>query len=158
MGRKSAEAVPELTAEAVELARAVVTAHCERELEIFEDVVEDFANDPVAAVGGQRLNAPVGIGIDLVAMTPYVLSAAGFLGGMVLQKVGDDAYGAVRDRVKAAWQRRRAKAAPDPDESTVAPQVQVLITVHLTEVGADEQAARQVARWVVGELLGDSDT
>ncbi|GAA3868407.1 hypothetical protein GCM10022243_37570 [Saccharothrix violaceirubra] len=138
----------------VEIARAVVDARYPRESEIFDDTLDDFVLDPERTVRGVRLGAPVGIGIDLVSVTPYVLSAVGFLGGMVAEKVVEDAYGAVRDRVRRAIVRRREGRAPEAVDAAEAEQVRVLVVVHLVGQGAEQTVAEDVARHVVVEALG----
>jgi hypothetical protein len=147
------ESVP---GEVVELARAVVAAHYEGELEAFDDILIDYQADPDGTIRGVRLDAPVGIGVDLAAMTPYVLSAATFVGGVLAEKLTDSVHDSTRQWLSRAWSRRRASESAEPiphPDDTEAERVTVMITVHLSGLGAGEQSAQQVARSMVGELV-----
>ncbi|MFI9010955.1 hypothetical protein ACIGNX_27330 [Actinosynnema sp. NPDC053489] len=140
----------------VEVARAVVAAWYPAESEVFDDTVEDFMDDPSRTVRGVRPSAPVGMGIELATMTPYVLSAVGFLGGVVAEKVVGNAYDAIRERLRRARARREAGEPGEPVDAATSGQAVVVVVVHLVEQGADEQAAREVAGHVVSEWLGGS--
>ncbi|ACU37523.1 hypothetical protein [Actinosynnema mirum] len=141
-----------LSAEAVAVARAVVTRWHAGELEAFEDLVEAYRADPDGTVRGVRLGAPVGIGIDLAAVTPWVLAAVSAAGGVLVEKAAEDAWSAGRRWLSRVWGRGGAPAAEEAEQATV------VITVHLTGLGAAEPVARAVAEQVVRELGGRDDS
>ncbi|WP_440899620.1 hypothetical protein [Actinosynnema sp.] len=140
-----------LSAEAVGVARAVVARWHAGELEAFEDLVEAYRADPDGTVRGVRLGAPVGIGIDLAAVTPWVLAAVSAAGGVLVEKAAEDAWSAGRRWLSRAWGRGGKPEAEEAGQATV------VITVHLTGLGAAEPVARAVAEQVVRELGGRDD-
>ncbi|WP_410597346.1 hypothetical protein [Amycolatopsis sp. lyj-23] len=146
--------IPELkrlSAEAADVARAVVARCHEGEAEAFDDLLDAYEADPSGTVHGGRLNAPVGIGVELAAITPWVLAAAGAAGGVLVEKVAEDAYAAGRRWLSQAWTRRRT-GKPVDSEPEGASQATILITVHLHGCGAPEELAHEVAAQVVEEL------
>ncbi|ATE55025.1 hypothetical protein CNX65_18480 [Actinosynnema pretiosum] len=144
-----------MSAEAVGVARAVVARWHAGELEAFEDLVEAYRADPDGTVRGVRLGAPVGIGIDLAAVTPWVLAAVSAAGGVLVEKAAEDAWSAGRRWLSRAWGRGgKPEAEAEAEE---AGQATVVITVHLTGLGAAEPVARAVAEQVVRELGGRDD-
>ncbi|MFF5096112.1 MULTISPECIES: hypothetical protein [Actinosynnema] len=140
-----------LSAEAVGVARAVVARWHAGELEAFEDLVEAYRADPDATVRGVRLDAPVGMGIELAAVTPWVLAAVSAAGGVLVEKAAEDAWSAGRRWLARVWERGGRPAAEEAEQATV------VITVHLTGLGASEPLARAVAEQVVRELGGRDD-
>ncbi|MCS7479389.1 hypothetical protein ACFFQW_25030 [Umezawaea endophytica] len=141
-----------LPSEAVDVARAVVRQHFDSESEAFDDILLDYEADPDGTVRGVRLDAPVGIGIELAAITPYVLTAAGVVAGVVVEKAADSAVDSVQRWLKQAWARRRGGEDPVSAADPEGERVVTTITVNLVVLGADEQTARTVARHVVAEL------
>ena len=148
----SAPPVP-LPSEAVDVARAVVRKHFDSESEAFDDILVDYETDPAGTVRGVRLDAPVGIGIELAAVTPYVLTAAGMIAGVVAEKAAEGVVDSVQRWLGRAWARRRGGEDPVSLDDAEGEQVITTITVNLVVVGADEQTARTVARYVVAELV-----
>ncbi len=145
-----------LPSEAVDLARAVVRKHFGSESEAFDDILVDYEADPDGTVRGVRLKAPVGVGIELAAVTPYVLTAAGMVAGVLVEKTAEGVADSVRQWLKRAWARRRDGADAEPAVSlddAESERITTTITVNLVVVDADEQTARTVARHVVAELV-----
>lgn len=161
--RQSSPSVrPSLDPLVADLARDVVGEHYPAEFTLFDAVLSEFQADPDRLVGAKALRAPVGMGVDLTLMTPYVLDAASFLCGIVAAKTTETAVGAVRDRVAKAWAARRAcrTGLPEstgdgnlPSDAAGDSEVTVTVTVHLSDRGADPAKARQVAEHVVGKLF-----
>jgi hypothetical protein len=152
--RKPGSVAVRLPTESIEIARAVVDRHYPGEAEAFDVLVEAYEADPGGTVRGVRLGAPVGFGLELAAITPWVLTAVGAAGGVLVEKVAEDAYAAGRRWLSRVWARGRTGEPLDLPPGD-APRATILITVHLREHGAPEDVARQVAEHVVKEL-GDA--
>lgn len=153
---------PPLDPLAADLARDVVGEHYPAESALFDAVLNEFQADPDRLVGSKALRAPVGMGVDLGLVTPYVLAAASFLGCIVAEKTAETALDAVRERVAKAWSARRSRRTGQPEPTgdgglpTVTSdddKVTVVVTVHLWNCGVDPTTAREVAERVVGKLL-----
>ena len=152
---------PPLDPLAADLARDVVGEHYPAESALFDAVLSEFQADPDRLVGSKALRAPVGMGVDLALVTPNVLAAASFLGGIVAKKTAETALDAVRERVAEAWSARRARRTGQPEPTggglpTITSdddRVTVVVTVHLSSCGVDPTTAREVAEHVVGKLL-----
>ena len=151
--QKAGLTVSPLPAELVDLARAVVARFHEAELEAFDDLLADFEDDPEQTVRGVQLGAPVGMGIELAAMTPWVLTAAGMVGGVLAEKVTGDAYAAAQRWLKRALaQRKGAQVEDEEPAGEGAGQIVVLISLRLSESGVPEAVGKQIGEQVVEEL------
>jgi hypothetical protein len=83
------------------LARRVVTASYPEELGIFDAAAADWSSRP-----RRRLRAPVGMGVDLVAITPVLLSVLSYVAMKVADHALDETLSALSDSA-----RRRLEAA-----------------------------------------------
>jgi len=165
--RLSVPARASIDPDAVDLSRAVVEGCYPAELDLFDAILAQFEADPDGLLEPDRLRAPVGMGVDIALLAPYVLAAATFLSAGLAEKLADNAIDSlgqsIRDRLArrlAARRGRRGEAASEPTvESepalTVAEmdEVTVVITVHLSGRGADPAVARNVAECVTKTLL-----
>ncbi|MFC4531063.1 hypothetical protein [Sphaerisporangium dianthi] len=110
----------------LDVAREVVASSCPGELELFDWVAAEFRNDPGRVLGGKRLRAPIGAGVDLSLLTPYVLSAVTFLFAAVTARVVDRGADAAIDKIgraardKLAILLRRRTDRPGGDDVAVA--------------------------------------
>jgi hypothetical protein len=147
----------ELDPVVVALARSVVARHHETELPWFDQVVDGFEIDPATLLDPDPLRAPVAVGVDLTLISPYVLSAAAFLGGAIGDKVLDAALDGVRDRLKRAWDRQHGKQAAPAAGGDDQQVIVVVVKAHLAELKADPAVADEVAREVVAQLLSETD-
>ncbi|GLX99708.1 MULTISPECIES: hypothetical protein [Actinoplanes] len=90
IGWRSTRLPPHSTTAAVAFARQAVRAGYPEEYELFDEVVEEYAH-----WSGQtplrRLRTPIGVGVDVAAVTPVILSALNFLGAAVTTHVVDEA-------------------------------------------------------------------
>jgi len=155
--RPSPSAVPFGDPDVLDLAREIVGTHYPPELDLFDAVVDEYRRDPDRLLNPETLRAPVGIGVDLVLMTPYVLAAAAYLGNMLVEKTADKTLDAVRDRLTEAWSARKARRAADDDDArpvtNADADLTMVITIHLTGTGASPEVAREIAGKVSDALL-----
>ncbi|WP_409492826.1 hypothetical protein [Amycolatopsis sp. cmx-11-12] len=137
------------------LAREIVGTHYPPELDLFDAVVDEYRRDPDSLLNPETLRAPVGIGVDLVLMTPYVLAAAAYLGNVLVEKAADKTLDAVRDRLTKAWAARKAGRITDdaPPPANADADLTMVITIHLTGTGASPEVAREIAGKVSDALL-----
>jgi hypothetical protein len=153
--RPPPSAIPLGDPEVLTLAREVVGAHYPPELDLFDAVVDEYRRDPDRLLNPGTLRAPVGIGVDLVLMTPYVLAAATYVGNVLVEKAADKTLDAVRDRLTKAWATRKAGRTTDdaPPPSNADADLTMVITIHLTGKGASPEVAREIAGKVSDALL-----
>lgn len=104
-----------------DLGREVVAASYPGESSYFDAVLADFRSNPSNTLRDKRLKAPVGVGVDLAIVTPYVLATASFLFGVVAERATDHAIdvisAATRDRLARILRRRGRPATGDPAEA-----------------------------------------
>lgn len=135
----------------VDLARSVVLAHYPQEAELFDSVLAEYAEAPERLV--TSLRAPVGMGVDLALMTPYVLAAAGAVAGVVLEKVAEAAVDSARARLVRVWRRLRGGVATSEEVAQAAEDATTVVVVRLKGSGVDAEVAREIAERVTAELL-----
>lgn len=98
---------PDAQALAVELTAAALRRVAPEELVVLDESAAEYFADPAAALRGDE-DTPLGSGISVVMLTPYLLSAA----GVVLPILGEILKGVVTDVAKeplSAWVRRLIK-------------------------------------------------
>ncbi|MEO3812682.1 hypothetical protein ABGB17_27085 [Sphaerisporangium sp. B11E5] len=86
----------------VENAREVVADLCPGELELFDYAAAEYHVDPRRVLGRTRLRAPVGAGVDIASLTPYVLLVMQFLCAAAAARVVDRATDALLDKISHA--------------------------------------------------------
>jgi hypothetical protein len=101
---------PDAQALAVELAAAALTRVAPEELIVLDESAEEYFAAPAAALRSEE-DTPLGSGIEILMLTPYLLSAA----GVVLPILGEILKGVVTDMAKeplSVWVRRLIKRSP----------------------------------------------
>ncbi|WP_141578855.1 hypothetical protein [Actinomadura sp. WMMA1423] len=141
----------------VELGRAIVTEVREAEVPDFDAIVAEYRCDPVRAFGAGRLRAPVGMGVDVGLVTPYVLAIVSLLMNATAGSAATKVIEAALARARAA--RRVRGGAPegtvielDGAERRVLAE---LITDQGVALGLDPDQARMLATSVLHALLTD---
>jgi hypothetical protein len=122
----------------------------------FESLVAEFRADPRKALDSQCLKAPVGIGIDLAFVTPFVLAAVSFLFGLVADAVKDGAAEAITASTRkklSALLRRRSNAEPfAPLDAEQEREVLAVLIDRAIALGLEAGKARILAEAVLGAL------
>jgi hypothetical protein len=135
---------------AVAIARHVIAEFYPEELGLFDDIAGEWARRP-DGVRARRLRAPVGMGVDLVTMTPVLLSVLSFVGAAVANHAVDETLTALssraRERLEAVF-RPQAPAVEQNERDrleTTAMLVTLLMRHGLHAAEAGEAAARIMA-------------
>jgi hypothetical protein len=94
---------------ATELAELVLAQVAPEELVILDDTAWDYFADPRATLDPRRRDEPLGFGVDVTLVCPYVLAVAGpvvtYLGSLVADGVHDAATSVIADRVRRLFRR-----------------------------------------------------
>ncbi|MFC4116239.1 hypothetical protein [Nonomuraea zeae] len=147
-----------------ELARLVLEESAPEELVLFEDNAAEYFRDPRAVAAFRPRDEPVGFGLDMVMLTPYVLAVAvpvvQFLVTTMAEAVAAESATHLVGLVRRRFRRKEVAAAQDAAPARVEP----LSKEQLREVReiafraaqgvqlADEQA-KLLADAVVGGLV-----
>jgi hypothetical protein len=150
-----------LTPEVVALARKVVSDHYPRENGLFGLVLAEFETDARVMTRRKPINAPVGAGLDLGLVVPYVIAAASLVGGSVAKKVADKAVDGFLRVAKSAWTRvarkpRDGQVAKDLGSQS-SDELKLTVQRYLERLGAPPEVAEEVAAHVVDELSNRDD-
>ncbi|NDU72018.1 hypothetical protein GWI34_05180 [Actinomadura sp. DSM 109109] len=150
--RAGGGAGPDWTAQ-VELSRAIVGGVREAELTDFDAAVAEYRSDPVRAFGDRPLGAPVGMGVDIALVTPYVLAIVSLLlnatAGSAATKVIEGALARVRAARRGGEPERAAVELDDAEKRMLVE----LITDHGIALGLEPGYARVLAASVLQALL-----
>ena len=107
----------------VELTALALVRAAPDELAVLDETAQEYFADPAAALGEDEHDTPLGSGIDVVALTPYVLAAASavlpVLGTITAEIAKDVAKDLVKDPVVDGV-RRLVKRRPDEPPGPVA--------------------------------------
>jgi hypothetical protein len=147
-----------------DLSRDVVASRIANELPHFDAVLADFRKDPKKTVKAQSLKAPVGVGVDLALLTPYLLAILSFLFGLVAEAAAEQAAKAIgqstRERLSGLLRRRRQgpKAVAEPLTPDQEREVAEVLRVRAEGLGLNPERARQLAEIVIGALRLRDDT
>src|SRR5689334_16965776 len=87
------------------LGREVCELACPAELGHYETVLAGFRAGSQKFFARKPLRPPVGIGVDIAMITPYVLAALSFLVGAAVNRISDKAVESLGDATMDAIQR-----------------------------------------------------
>jgi hypothetical protein len=147
---------PEAQALAIELTAAALARVAPEELVVLDESAAQYFADPAAALRDDE-DTPLGSGISVVMLTPYLLSAA----GVVLPILGEILKGVVTDMAKeplSAWLRRLIKRNPtDPPgpialNGAQAAQVRQAVVDQCDRAGLASGQAALIADATIGSL------
>ncbi|MGH4011727.1 MAG: hypothetical protein ACRDTH_26770 [Pseudonocardiaceae bacterium] len=117
MARDEATAQPDIEQQLVtELAALVLEQIAPEELGVLDDTAQEYFADPQATMDPRRRDEPLGFGIDIALLGPYVLAIATpvitYLGSLVAQEVQEATKPLVADLVRRLFRRPSSDAAP----------------------------------------------
>jgi hypothetical protein len=153
------EAENELVAE---LARLALEQAAPEELVLFQETAEDYFRDPRAVLDPGGRDEPLGFGLELAMLTPYVLAVATpvirFLASTVADAAGEEVKPLVARIVRRLFRRpdpasEATEPAPPPLSTDQARQVREIAYRRAKGLGLDEDRAVLLADSVVGGLV-----
>jgi hypothetical protein len=144
---------------AIELTGLVVGKIRPAEMEVFDDAVQEYFEDPDTALKTSRREETLGFGLEGLLLTPYVLAVAGpvvrYLAGVVAEAMQDE----IRPRLVALLRRLFGSVTASPADAPVtlsAEQIQhvrTLVSRTARDLELDGTRARLLAAAVAGQLL-----
>lgn len=102
------------------LARRALEVTAPDELVVFDDTATDYFRNPQAALDGRGRDEPVGFGLDLALLTPYLIamatSAVQLLGTIVRDAVREEGTAGAAALIRRLFRlpSRQASARPQP--------------------------------------------
>ncbi|GLW34562.1 hypothetical protein [Actinoplanes regularis] len=114
------------------------------------DMLAEIRTPPRA----HRLRAPVGMGVELAAVTPVLLSVLTFIAGTAATQVVEGALGrlgtAARERLASFFRPDRPPVTSSPEADL--PRIEAALAEICVEQGMRTDLAREVAKHVVSAL------
>lgn len=151
--------LPALEAEAlsVELSEEVLTVLAPDELPFLSDAVQDFRDGRIPDPGSKTRDEPLGFGIELSLLAPYVLavmpSVINFLAGIFAESAKEEAVTALGSLIRRLFRRRGAAAETGIRLTTEqGRRVRSVTYERAMTVGLDKKRAALLADAVVGSL------
>ena len=145
-----------------ELARLALEQAAPEELVLFPETAEEYFKDPQAVLDPKRRDEPVGFGLDLAMLTPYVLAVGTAVIRFLAATVADAAREESRPLVGRLVRRllrqeesttRPASEAPSPLSVEEARRVREIAYQRAKALGLAEDQASLLADSVVGGLV-----
>jgi hypothetical protein len=148
---------------AAELAQLVLEDVAPEELAVFDETAQEYFEDPKRVLTPRRRDEPVGFGIELALVTPYVIAAVmpavQFLASTVAETVREESKPVVADLVRRLFRRVRGKESDVPAEPApnLTPdqvrRVRDLVYERASALGLGQDQARLISDSTAGALL-----
>jgi hypothetical protein len=127
------------------------------ELVVLDDTAEEYFADPAAALRPDGGDTPLGSGVTVAMMTPYLLAASSVVLpvlGTIAGELGKDiAKDLVKDRIRRLFKRHPDEpAGPDALSPEQAGRVRQAVIAQCHAVGLPSEQAALVADATVGAL------
>ena len=141
-----------------DLAQLVVGEVAPEELVLFEDTSAEFFADPDGVLDPRRRDEPVGFGLDLAMLTPYVLAVVTSCIAFLVKTIAETATTEATKPAICDFLRRvvhRRSGEDDEAEALTRDQAGAVREVALgraKDLGLSEEQARLLADSVVGGL------
>jgi hypothetical protein len=145
-----------------ELARLALEQAAPEELVLFPETAEEYFRDPQAVLDPEGRDEPLGFGLDIAMLTPYVLAVATpvvrFLISTVAEAAGEETKPLVTRIVRRLFRRpdpasEAASEAPAPLSAEQVRRVRELAYQRAKGLGLDDDRAGLLADSVVGGLV-----
>lgn len=142
-----------------DLAKDAVAEVSPGELDLFDEVADEYWADPVAAVAADRRDEQLGFGIDLALLAPFAISIAVAVGqylfGILTDAVAGEAKTAVAAKLRALLRKKGEPEAPQLTPAQFA-QVRSVAVDAAGRLGLATDTARLLADAIVGGLVQPS--
>jgi hypothetical protein len=147
-----------------ELAAAVLEQIDPDELAVFDETAQEYFADPEGVLDPRRRDEPVGFGVDMALLAPYLLAVATpvvqFLVTVVWGAVQEEAKPAVVRRVRRLFRRNTGPAPADagtPQPAPLSPEqaryVRDVAYQRARALGLPEDRSTVLADAIVGGVL-----
>jgi hypothetical protein len=145
-----------------ELAETVLAEAAPEELALFEETAQEYFQNPERVLRARGADEPVGFGLDIAMLTPYVLAVVTPVVSFLVSTVADSAKEEMKPRVAALVRRlfRRGTESGSEQRNAAQPltpeqarQVRQIAYQRATTVGLPEPTAALLADSVVGGIL-----
>jgi len=146
----------------VELTALVLARVAPEELVVLDETAAEYFADPQAALRSDGSDTPLGSGITVAMMTPYLLAASSVVLpvlGTVAGELGKDiakdlVKDPVVDRIRRLFKRQPDQPSPGPEALSIeqAGRVRQAVVAQCHAVGLPAQQAALVADATVGAL------
>ena len=139
-----------------ELAKDAVAAASPGELDLFDEVADEYWADPVAAVARDRRDERLGFGIDLALLAPYAIAIAvavgQFLFGILTDAFAGEAKSIVASKLRTLLRKRSGPGVPQLTPVQFA-QVRSVALDAAGRLGLSTNTARLLTDAIVGGLV-----
>jgi hypothetical protein len=144
-----------------ELAQLVLERAAPEELVLFEETAQEYFDDPGAVLDPTRRDEPVGFGLNLALLTPYVLAvvtpAVRYLAATVADSLAEESRPLVAGMVRRLLRKPQPVPSgiqpPPPLNAEQARRVRELAYQRALALGLDDDHAVLLADSVVGGLV-----
>lgn len=158
---KTSELDPDSARElSTQLALLAVESAAPDEVLMFEEVTEEYFEDPAATLTTNQREESVGFGLDLVLLTPYALAVSqfvlGFLIDLLMDGAKDVAKPGVVNLIRRILRRPGQEAASEQVPDWTPEQRQRILTAatdEATRLGLAEDHAALLGKAIVGALV-----
>jgi hypothetical protein len=139
-----------------QMAEAVLEQVAPEELVLFDDTAAEYFKDPDKALQAGSRDEPVGFGLEMALLTPYVLAVAGPVVKFLVSLVADSANEGSKTLV-AEWMRRVFKSKDEPPTAAAAsPEALTPDQAHRVRAVAYERATFLGLPATTASVLADS--
>ena len=139
-----------------DLAKDAVAAASPGELDLFDEVADEYWADPKAAVATDRRDQRLGFGIDLALLAPYAIAIAvavvQYLFGILTDAFAGEAKSVVAAKLRAVLKRTSDPAVPQLTPAQFA-QVRSVALDAAGRLGLATDTARLLTDAIVGGLV-----
>lgn len=146
---------------AIDLTAAALRQVAPDEIPVLDETAAEFYADPGALLRRNRADSPLGAGVDVLMLTPYLLAAMNVVLPVLAQFAGELVKGVAVDVAKepaSSWVRRMIKGRPSDPPGPLALTAQQAFRVRTTVVeqcyqaGLPSAQAALIADATVGAL------
>lgn len=140
-----------------DLARDAMSTVAPGELDIFDDVAEEYWADPDAAVASDHRDEQLGFGIELAMLAPFAIAVATGVGKFLLElfasALADEAKPLLSAKLRALLRRKSPTSGPSPLTPAQFAQVRTVALETAQRLGLATETAHLLSDAIVGGLV-----
>ncbi|MFI7494516.1 hypothetical protein ACH9D2_07325 [Kocuria sp. M4R2S49] len=142
-----------------QLALRVLERAAPDETLVFEEVAEEYFEDPASALAPSRRDEPVGFGLEVALLAPFALAVADFLVGFMVDLLKDAAMDAAKPSLTHVLRRvlhlpGEDKGQSDPPDLTSEQRERIFaaVTAEAARLGLDDDRSTLLGHATLGAL------